>query len=147
MDDQLLGVVRDLYGKQPLRRDPMPSELSFFKQNPHVGGYADFNGGGVVLNPSPQPGVNTDSVYVNEAARLAMRGGGIQPPAFTLTPQQQQSLKGTHYETAPPINQMETIIGRILSGDPSAGDYTPEQKESALRLGGLMAPYNGTFGR
>lgn len=147
MDEQLIGIIRDLYGKQPLRREPVESEVSFFKKNPNVGGYADFGSGSVVLNPNPQKNVNTDAVYINEAARLAMRNGQIQPPDFDITPQQQQYLAGTHYGTAPKLNQMETIIGRILSGDPSAGDITPQQKEYALRLGGLMAPYEGSFGR
>lgn len=147
MDDQILGIIRDLYGKQPMRREPVDSELQFFGKNPHVGGYADFDSGSVVLNPEPMDGVNTDAVYINEAARLAMRGGRIQPPNFDLTDKQRKYLSGTHYGTAPKLNQMETIIGRILSGDPSAQDYTPQQKEYALRLGGLMAPYNGRFGR
>jgi len=108
-------------------RSPLGGEDRFFKANPHVGGMADFSTGTVVLNPysklSPE---EQQAVVQNERTRLFLHS--VQLPAFGMTSEQQQNLGGYS-----PNQQdvRDTIIGRIVSGDPSAGRPTPEQERLA----------------
>ena len=131
-----LGGLRLKPEVQRLVRDPSASELQYFGENPTVSGMAAEDGR-VILNPNS--GLSDDersSVVMNEAARLHMRSGKLRP-AFALTEQQKQqfSTYGTEQD------QRETIAARILSGDPSAGDITPEQRQFAKALSKAM---NGT---
>ena len=103
------------------------SEKQFFMGNPGVGGYAAEDGQ-VVLNPysqlsQPEQG----AVAQNEAIRLWLRNMA-SPPEMTLTQGQQQYLGGYS-----PNNRdvQDTLIARILTGDPSAGDVTPDQRNAA----------------
>ena len=113
-------------------REPFQGENDYFKANQHVGGMADFGSNKIVMNPysnlSPQ---EKQSVMQNEHARLIMRKNNIVPD-FDLTPEQASAFKD--YGGGDPRAIKETIVGRIISGDPSAGKYTPEQKAFANNI-------------
>jgi hypothetical protein len=118
----------------PVREKLYPGEDKFFKENPNVGGMAAEDQS-VILNPySSLNDKEKQAIITNETARLAMRGG-YERPTFELTPEQKQSFKNYSSNIQ---DQRETIVGRILSGDPSAGNVTPEQKKYAEGLRGVM---------
>jgi hypothetical protein len=71
---------------------------------------------------------------LNEAARVHMRRN-FDAPQFTLTPAQTERFKGYSDDEA---DVRATIAARILSGDTSAGDATPEQTEYVSRLRQFM---------
>jgi len=112
-------------------RDPTESELRFFKANPQIGGYASFTDGFVVVNPfntlTPQ---ENEALIENESARIFMRRQQAARPSFQITPEQQQAF-AQYPPFDPPADPgqsvRETIAARVLSGDPSAGELTPEQ--------------------
>ena len=114
-----------------LRPDLYPGEQSFFAGNPQVAGMAAEDNR-VVLNPALSDPAARKSVFLNEAARLFMRQNGT--PQVEVTPAQRQRFAGTPYETAAPDDLRATILARRLSGDPSAGETTPEQNAAAGRL-------------
>ena len=112
---------------EELLRDPYESEHKYFKSNPHVGGYADFKTGSIVMNPySKLSDEEKKGVMTNEYSRLIMRQNDLLPP-FELTPEQKEAFKGYGDDRS----QRETVVGRIISGDPSALNVTEEQKEFA----------------
>ena len=109
-----------------LLRDPSDSEDSWFKMNPSVGGMATEDGR-VILNPysglsAEQRGV----VAQNEAFRLFFRKAGV--PQFPLTFQQYRQFRG--YGGLEDIRA--TILARLMSGDPSAGEAAPLQRKLAI---------------
>jgi len=110
-------------------RDATDSELKFFKSAPDTAGYAAEDGY-IVLNPiSKLTKAQKVSVAQNEAARLWMRENNFDPKV-KLTQEQIESFIGTPYEgNSTALRQ--TIISRIISGDPSAGNVTDEQKAHA----------------
>jgi hypothetical protein len=118
--------------KSLLRKKLYPSEDEYFRKNPNVAGMATEDER-VILNPYSPKDVNKDAVYKNEAARIYMRKSK-ERPTFAVTEQQKQLLAGTTYENASEQDQRETIVGRILSQDPSAGQATPEQLEYAQKI-------------
>ena len=123
----------------PLREKLYPGEDKFFKENPNVGGMAAEDQS-VILNPySSLNDKEKQAIITNETARLAMRGG-YERPTFELTPEQKQSFKNYSSNIQ---DQRETIVGRILSGDPSAGNVTTEQKKYAEGLRSVMNLNNG----
>ena len=108
-------------------REPYESEHRYFKANPHVGGMADFKTGSIVINPySKLSDEEKKGVMINEYSRLIMRQNDLLPP-FKLTPEQKEAFK----DYGDDRSQRETVVGRIISGDPSALNATPEQKEFA----------------
>jgi hypothetical protein len=118
-----------------LMREPYPGELEYFRKSPHVGGMATEDGR-IILNPySPLQPHEKASVVQNEAARLAMHGMA-QPPM--MNKQQSGYLAtadgGKPYGGGNDRAQRETIIGRALSGDPSAGQLSPEQTAYAAEV-------------
>ena len=116
-----------------LLRQPYPSESDYFKTNPRVTGMASEDNR-VVLNPHSSMTPNERrSVTMNETARLFMRQHGA--PTFELTPEQQQRFGGYSQD---PNDIRATIAARILSGDPSAGQPTPEQLEYVRQLSAMM---------
>lgn len=83
----------------------------------------------VILNPySPLSDTEKRAVAQNEALRLYMREHKIDP-AIELNPQQEAFFKGTPYEKAG-VEKKQTVLARILSGDPSV-TATPEQQQYA----------------
>ena len=84
--------------------------------------------GKIIFNPYSE-GVNRDAVGRNEAIRLWLRKNDIDLK-FKVTPSQRERFKGTPYEGNDKALR-RTILSRIASGDPSAGDVTGEQKKLA----------------
>jgi hypothetical protein len=113
-------------------RKPYESEIKFFKDRPEVGGMATEDNK-IILNPfttlSPS---ERSAVARNEAIRLYMRQNEIAPE-FDLTKSQQKMFMGTEYEKDP-VSAKQSILARILSGDPSAKDATLDQTLEAQRL-------------
>lgn len=119
-----------------LLRTPVGDEDGYFKSNPHVGGMADFQSGKIVLNPySKLSDDEKNAVAMNEWARLLMRQNKITPN-FEITPAQQKAFGS--YGGGDPLAIKETIVGRIVSGDPSALDATPQQHQIAEQIKKLM---------
>ena len=110
-------------------RQPFDQELRWFTENPETAGMATEDNR-IILNPySNLNKKQKEAVIKNEASRLHMRSLGVVPP-FELTKEQIESFRGTPYEGN--LNAIkETIVGRIVSGDKSAGKFTPEQKAFA----------------
>lgn len=110
-------------------RSPYPGEDAFFKRNPSVGGMAAEDGQ-ITLNPySPLSPEERQAVARNEAIRLHQRDLGVRY-TFPLTRHQRQSMAGTAY-SANDDAARETIVARALTGDPSAGDLTDDQRAAA----------------
>lgn len=110
-------------------REPFESELRFFKKRPEVAGMATEDNK-IILNPfSKISKEEQKAVANNEAMRLFMKVAKIAPE-FKLTPEQSSFFKGTEYEKDP-VAARQTILARILSGDPSAKNVTEEQKQAA----------------
>jgi len=118
-------------------REPVPSEQVFFALNPNVGGYAAEDGA-IVLNE----GARNEDRYLsnrelggvarNEASRLYMRDRNIVPD-FSLTKDQELKFQGSAYGSNPEALK-QSIAARIITGDPSAGKTTKEQKDFSQRL-------------
>jgi len=122
--------------KYPIR-EVSQDEDRWFKKNPKVGGMADFNSGTIVLNPySTLSEPEKQAVAKNEFARLTMRQNNMVPN-FELTDKQKEAFK--KYGGGDELAQKETIVGRIISGDPSALDVTQEQKEFASKVSSAMS--------
>lgn len=86
--------------------------------------------GRVTLNPysalSPE---QKAAVAKNEAIRLHQRDMGIRY-TFPVTDQQRKTFAGTAYANDEPAMR-ETVVARFLSGDPSAGALTDDQRHAA----------------
>jgi len=121
-------------------RRAYPSEMEFFKQNPNVTGMATEDGR-IILNHlaglSPEQML---AVAQNEAVRLYLRQNPT-PLAFAMTPSQVGKFTGTPY-AADPDAMRATIMGRLISGDPSAQDATQEQQAAAQAILRAMSTRN-----
>jgi hypothetical protein len=133
MADYRKDILRTQY---PVRA-PYSGEDSYFKANPHVGGYAAEDQA-VVLNPyAPLTDAGRSSVALNEAARLHMMDSGAIHN-FPLSPHQQQFFANTPYGSNPQMAK-HTVVARLISGDPSAAPYSDAQKLAAESvLSGLL---------
>ena len=111
-------------------RAPSQSEMTFFRQNPSVAGYAAPDGN-VVLNPlTTLTRMERQSVIRNETARILMRRSKELTPLFDLTPEQ-----GRAFATYGPLQQQrETIAARLVAGDPSALEPSLAQLQFVQRL-------------
>jgi hypothetical protein len=134
----VLGQFRRGQHNNVLAQTPLPpfgvqrrgelyhGEDRYFKENPHVAGMASEDNR-VILNPySANSPDEQNAVAMNEAARVRMRQLGMTP-TFQPTAQQRSVYAGTPYES----NETEmrsTIVARLLSGDPSGYEATPDQK-------------------
>lgn len=113
-------------------RKPFPGELTFFKERPEVAGMATEDDK-IILNPySELTPVEKEAVARNEALRIYMKQNNISPE-FDLTKAQEKMFAGTEYEKDP-IAAKQSILARILSGDPSAKDATLDQTLEAQKL-------------
>jgi hypothetical protein len=130
------ATVPSVYG-YPMR-EPFQSEREFFSKNKNVGGMAAEDNA-VVLNPySTLSPSELSAVARNEAARLYMREQKSKFD-FDLTPQQKKAFEGTAYGDPANANDAKaSILARGLSGDPSAGDVTPQQRAYADRIGSQL---------
>lgn len=128
---------------QPIEvRKPTKSEQQFFRNNPTVSGMAAEDDR-VILNPfSTLNEQEKQSVIQNETLRIMLRRGLIPPPTFALTPEQGAAF--AFY--GPLLAQRETILSRLVSGDPSALTPTGEQRQVATSafqaLQQFLAPRN-----
>lgn len=116
-------------------RQPTPSEYKFFFENSGVPGYAAPDNR-VVFNPFtlPDPRMR-QAIMANELARIAMRTGLIPQYGGGLTRSQNQTLNALpYYQTASQQDRINTIMARLLSGDPTGGKGTREQREYVDRL-------------
>ena len=82
----------------------------------------------VVLNPKSKLS-DKEKTYVkaNEAARIFLRTAGV--PKFGMTEDQAKYLSGNEYAKASDDDRRATILARQLTGDPTAGNPTDEQKQ------------------
>lgn len=110
-------------------REPTPSEVEWFENNPKTAGMAAEDDK-IILNPFTTLGKNElESVARNEASRVHMRRGGLRP-TFDLTDAQ----KAAFSEYGDIQDQRETVAARLASGDPSALNATPEQRDFVRKL-------------
>ena len=115
-------------------RDLYKGEDEYFYNNQHVGGMATEDNH-IIINPySKLNNEERDSIRKNEAARLAMRNG-YPRPSFELSTEQKEKF-GQYSQDEQ--DQKETIIGRIISGDPSVGGITKEQQMYADELASVL---------
>jgi len=134
MDGLLSNKRPSVYGVE--QRDPYESELEFFRKNPSVAGMASEDNR-IVINPfSKLSEKELDAVRMNEAARVYMRSMSL--PRFSLTKEQSETLSGTEYGNAKSSDRKATVIARIISGDPSAGKATDEQRSVAAMVMQMM---------
>ena len=115
----------------PVRQELYAGEDEYFKNNPATTGMAaDDNT--IILNPySKLKPEEQEQVAVNEAIRLHMREAKIAPK-IEVTPEQEKFFEGTPYQDAQ-TEKRQTIIARILTGDPSI-KATPAQQKEAKRI-------------
>ena len=126
------GVCSQIMNKL-IRKKLYPGEDEYFKKNPHVAGMAAEDNK-IILNP--YSGLNNQqkqAVVANEGARIFMRTTGFKPD-FAVTPQQKKLF--LNYGNDQDVK--ETIVGRILSNDSSAGDVTKEQRNFVNQLKAKM---------
>ncbi len=124
------------------QREPSSSEIEFFRKHPSIGGMLSEDKM-IVLNPG---GTLSDdekqAVALNEAVRKLLRDRNIKP-TFAITQKQREFFRGLADAGIPGETSDEdiraTIIGRIVSGDPSAQDATTEQKLFADRIREMMS--------
>lgn len=120
--------ARENTGANDLLRDPYQSEIDYFNSNHNVAGMATEDNK-IIMNPNFKGSdMERNAVIQNEEARIYMRTNN--PPTFDIT-EDQQSRFSTY---GSPVDIRSTIAARILSGDPSAGDATEEQR---MFVGGL----------
>jgi hypothetical protein len=107
-------------------------EVLWLSKNPSVAGYAS-DDGYIVINPFSTLNKNeVNSVCINEALRLFMRDHQITP-RIKITKKQKNFFMGTAYEGRV-IETKQTIVARIIAGDPSAQDVTPTQRMVANEI-------------
>ena len=117
-------------------RRPFESELTWFRNNPCISGYAAEDDQ-VVLNPySSLTEEQRACVLRNEAIRILMRRLGVQP-RFDVDPHQRKLFKGTAYEND--LSSLcATLVARIASGDPSAGQPSERQIGYATAISAIF---------
>lgn len=127
-------------GNWKVREELYDGEDEFFKGNPHVGGMAAEDDT-VILNPySKLSKAEKEAIIQNEKARLTMRNGYARPN-FDLTEEQAKAFENY----SPDIqDQRETVVGRIISGDPSQGNITEQQRQYAEELKRFMDMHKDT---
>jgi len=128
------GFPQGVYGVG-VREQLYPGEEAYFKENPHVAGMAAEDDK-IIMNPfSTLKDKEKQAVMMNEAARVHMRNKLIDAPNYELTPLQAEKFASYSKD---PNDIKQTIAARILSGDPSAGEATPEQLAYVAKLRQFM---------
>jgi len=123
---------------------PDPDTNKWFKANPNVSGMA--MGAGLndtspndprTVMVNPYSGLSEEGkkgLILNERLRHYMAESDYEPE-FEPTPAQIKFFEGEEY--GKPENRKylkQTLVARILTGDESAGDVTPEQVSAAEKL-------------
>ena len=125
-------------------RKPGVSERLWFSKHRDTAGMATEDGK-IILNPySNLDKPQRQLVIKNEASRLWLRENNIVPD-FELTPEQKQSFTNTPYANDEGALK-QSVLGRIISGDPSALNVTPRQAEWADWLDNRMKQAGGDLG-
>ena len=116
-----MPIPKDLF------RNPYESEINYFKSNPTVGGMATEDNK-IIINPfSSLSDQEKNSVSLNEYGSILIRTVPNLKPTFKLTKDQENFLNSNSYKNSNEQDRLDTIAGRLLSGDPSAGTPTIEQ--------------------
>lgn len=120
-------ALADILATMFPQRPATPSELEFFRQRPEIAGYAsDYND--VVLNPT-LPAAQHQPVLLNERLRQYLRAfPNLVPQEMTIAEHQQRNIGGPYQDN--PTAMRQTILSRLLSGDPSASPFTWQQQEA-----------------
>ncbi len=119
----------------PIRTN-YPSEDRFFKSRPEVAGMFSPETKSIILNPFNRfDDEQRGAVARLEGFRGLMHTHNITPK-FKLTKKQIKFLQGTKEaaDIEDGIYAKRTIASRILVGDKSAQDVTPEQKKEVERI-------------
>ena len=123
-------------------RDPSGIELEWFRRNSHIGGYAAEDDR-VVVNPYSRLSPSENEALIrNESARIFMRRNYSARPtaeSFPLT----EAQRGYAYPASPGTVRpeaalRETMAARVLTGDPSVGQTTPQQARFVEELEARM---------
>ncbi|MBC8550252.1 MAG: hypothetical protein H8D23_11465 [Candidatus Brocadiales bacterium] len=113
-----------------------PNQDRFFRDNKHVAGMFEPETNSIHLNPFNKFTDEQKSAVARiEGFRGFMSVNNIVPN-FELTKKQKKSLKGTgeDFENEGGKFARQTIASRILVGDESALDVTPEQRKEVDRI-------------
>ena len=144
-NNTLIGSKQNHNVEKPLANVKYPEDkpdketLDYFKKNPNVSGMAigaGLNGYDgerrVVVNPySKLTPEGRKSLVENERIRHFMDETKPQLK-FKPTNKQVEYFSGTEYGKPENIDKLrQTIVARIMTGDSSAGDVTPEQRKAA----------------
>jgi len=137
------------------QREPFPAERDFFLNQEVSGLPPDKIAQGiaaednkVTLNPfSLQGNKDKEGVKQNEQIRLYLRNNHPDI-TFHLSPEQREAFKTYGYQAKTPRERdqavRDTIMARILTGDPSAGTATPEQQAIAQQIEKEISQPQGT---
>ena len=124
-DDVPIGNVgKEVQIDNQVRNKLYPGEDKYFKENPNVGGMMTEDNK-VIINPYSNLTDNEkQAVIKNEKIRLNFKENNIVPD-IDITEEQRALFKGTPYENNEDAIK-QTIVARIMTGDPSA-NATKEQ--------------------
>jgi len=124
-DDVPIGNVgKEVQIDNQVRNKLYPGEDKYFKENPNVGGMMTEDNK-VIINPYSNLTDNEkQAVIKNEKIRLNFKENNIVPD-IDITEEQRALFKGTPYENNEDAMK-QTIVARIMTGDPSA-NATKEQ--------------------
>ena len=128
-DDEPTSPLVNYKGKDveidnQVRNKLYPGEDKYFKENPNVGGMMTEDNK-VIINPYSNLTDNEkQAVIKNEKIRLNFKENNIVPD-IDITEEQRALFKGTPYENNEDAMK-QTIVARIMTGDPSA-NATKEQ--------------------
>ena len=115
---------KDVEIDNQVRNKLYPGEDKYFKENPNVGGMMTEDNK-VIINPYSNLTDNEkQAVIKNEKIRLNFKKNNIVPD-IDITEEQRALFKGTPYENNEDAIK-QTIVARIMTGDPSA-NATKEQ--------------------
>jgi len=115
---------KDVEIDNQVRNKLYPGEDKYFKENPNVGGMMTEDNK-VIINPYSNLTDNEkQAVIKNEKIRLNFKKNNIVPD-IDITEEQRALFKGTPYENNEDAMK-QTIVARIMTGDPSA-NATKEQ--------------------
>ena len=126
-------TLRDRYqeSREGQRREPTKSARRYFRLHPQVAGMAAEDDR-IVMNPySKLSKDERAAVEKNEGARLQMRRMAKRDrPQYPLTRDQRERFA----DYGSKQDQRETVMGRLHSGDPSAGRPSIDQLLYRARL-------------
>lgn len=116
-----------------------PKEDTYFRQNLDVAGMVS-DDNKIIMNPyTTLSDKERKAVIRNESARLYMKLNNIVPD-FKVTKEQLNQFKGTPYGSD--FNALkQTIVGRIISGDPSV---TPTEAQKQY-VDSMKGRFNNFF--